>query len=307
MQSYFAPGKVMLTGEYAVLKGLEAFAFPTKQGQWLDVFVYDTPKDTQPTLTYNAVNHQGETWLSASYDLLEFKWIESSDDVDFLSKIMEMVRNDFWQEGKSYRLETRLEFDRNAGLGSSSTFISLISRFFRLDPFLVQREVFGGSGYDVAIAEVGKSLRFSLVNDSVHFRQWEISEELTADWYIAFTGSKIDSRASSKEVSDKLDLLWEDEFYKSQLEHVSRLIAEANNTMVLETGLEMYQTLLSQLLELKRPYETLGLKAIPRGLCKWLGAWGGDMLLVNKIFLEQYEAELNEFNIQPWNEVIAKQ
>ena len=27
----------------------------------------------------------------------------------------------------------------------------------------------------------------------------------------------------------------------------------------------------------------------------------------NKIFLEQYEAELNEFNIQPWNEVIAKQ
>jgi hypothetical protein len=38
-----------------------------------------------------------------------------------------------------------------------------------------------------------------------------------------------------------------------------------------------------------------------------LGAWGGDMLLVNKIFLEQYEAELHEFNIQPWNEVIAKQ
>jgi len=85
MQSYFAPGKVMLTGEYAVLKGLEAFAFPTKQGQWLDVFVYDTPKDTQPTLTYNAANHQGETWLSASYDLLEFTWIESSDDADFLS------------------------------------------------------------------------------------------------------------------------------------------------------------------------------------------------------------------------------
>ena len=122
----------------------------------------------------------------------------------------------------------------------------------------------------------------------------------------SFKGKKINSRKSSNEVSKKLDLLWEDEFYKSQLEHVSRLIAEANNTMVLETGLEMYQTLLSQLLELQRPYDALGLKAIPKGLCKWLGAWGGDMLLMNKIFLEQYEAELNEFNIQPWNEVIAK-
>lgn len=305
MQSFFAPGKVMLSGEYAVLMGLEAFTVPTKQGQWLDTFIFDTPDKAEDKLIYKSLDIHGKEWISGVYDIATQSWLELSEEATYLEKIFTWVPSSFWEKGKSYRLETRLEFDRKDGLGSSSTFLSLICKFFRLDPFVIQQEVFGGSGYDVAIAEVGKSLRYWLKNDAPNFRSWELSEELTRDWYIVFWGEKVDSRKSSQKVKEKLAEVWINDLYRSQLEHVSGIIGEAQNTMVLEMGLEMYQTLLSQFLDIQRPYESLNMRAIPRGLCKWLGAWGGDMLLINQIFMEEYKELFNGKKVVPWNEVIS--
>ena len=56
----------------------------------------------------------------------------------------------------------------------------------------------------------------------------------------------------------------------------------ASNIMELESSLEMYQMLLSKALMLPTTYDVLGIKPVNKGLCKWLGAWGGDMMLINK-------------------------
>ncbi len=41
MQSYYAPGKILLVGEYAVTKGFEGLAVPVKAGQWMDVWEFN--------------------------------------------------------------------------------------------------------------------------------------------------------------------------------------------------------------------------------------------------------------------------
>ena len=54
MRSYFAPGKIMLTGEYLVMNGFECLAVPTKLGQWMHVWEFETPEASPDFIIYQA-------------------------------------------------------------------------------------------------------------------------------------------------------------------------------------------------------------------------------------------------------------
>jgi hypothetical protein len=75
----------------------------------------------------------------------------------------------------------------------------------------------------------------------------------------------------------------------------------------LEASLEMYQKILSQSLELPTPYDVLEIEPIAQGLCKWLGAWGGDMILVNNTVLETYHLKFEKFEKIGWNQLVINQ
>ena len=76
---------------------------------------------------------------------------------------------------------------------------------------------------------------------------------------------------------------------------------------MLEAGLEMWQGMLSTLLGLKRTYDDLGIVPIPGGLCKYLGAWGGDAILVNKVILDLYAVKFKDMHREKWNEFVIAQ
>ncbi len=337
MQSYYAPGKILLVGEYAVTKGFEGLAVPVKTGQWMDVWEFNSPGNAEDRLIFNALDLHGATWFSESFDI-EFLKRNSANYADarisedsnqaansaealntaeapstnaptdsedsHLLKVLTLVSPNFWKPGKSYRFETRLEFDRNSGLGSSSTFIELVCRYFKLDPFQVQDKVFGGSGYDVAIAAVQKPLIFWRTENDIHFRQWSLNPELTKDWKVVFLGNKVNSRTSTSHVNDMLDDLAKDENYQMQIQKIIEIVRDAKELMAVETGIEMYQMFLSQLLGMVTPYTFFGVKPLPRGVCKWLGAWGGDMLLVNSVVWDAYYSLWNGCEVKNWNDLV---
>lgn len=319
MQSYYAPGKILLVGEYAVTKGFEGLAVPVKTGQWMDVWEFNSPGNAEDRLIFNALDLHGSTWFSESFDI-EFLKRNSANYADapstnastdsedsHLLKVLTLVSPNFWKPGKSYRFETRLEFDRNSGLGSSSTFIELVCRYFKLDPFQVQDKVFGGSGYDVAIAAVQKPLIFWRTESDIHFRQWSLNPELTKDWKVVFLGNKVNSRTSTSQVNDMLDDLAKDENYQMQIQKIIEIVRDAKELMAVETGIEMYQMFLSQLLGLVTPYTFFGVKPLPRGVCKWLGAWGGDMLLVNSVVWDAYYSLWNGCEVKNWNDLVISE
>lgn len=349
MQSYYAPGKILLVGEYAVTKGFEGLAVPVKAGQWMDVWEFNSPGNAEDRLIFNALDSKGATWFSESFDIeflkrnsanarisedskqtanaenasisndskqtanaAEISYTEDSPSTNSLTdsedshllKVLALVDPTFWKPGKSYRFETRLEFHRNSGLGSSSTFIELLSRYFKLDPFQVQDKVFGGSGYDVAIAAVQKPLIFWRTENDIHFRQWSLNPELTKDWKVVFLGNKVNSRTSTSQVNDMLDDLAKDENYQMQIQKIIEIVRDAKELMAVETGIEMYQMFLSQLLGMVTPYTFFGVKPLPRGVCKWLGAWGGDMLLVNSVVWDAYYSLWNGCEVKNWNDLV---
>ncbi len=309
MKSYFAPGKVMLTGEYLVLNGFDSFALPTHFGQSMQVWDFNTPGAQNDFLLFVAKDFEGHTWLQCRIELPTIKILEfdesQSIEVDRIQKILQKADLSAWKIGQSYRIETTLQFNKLHGLGSSSTLISLMAQFLKLDPLELQFEIFGGSGYDVAVAVAQKPIVYWLSATDSNWDFWSLNPELTENWEVVFLGKKMDSRKSIHSIQDKLNEIAEDEFYTAQFDHILQLTKQAKDISSLEASLEMYQKLLSDSTELETPYQTLNITPINKGLCKWLGAWGGDMMLVNKTILDTYPEAFQGMERILWNKLIV--
>ena len=74
MHSYYSHGKLLLTAEYAVLKGAKGLAIPCKRGQILDV-------KSQPSdyLSWKSFDVNKTLWFSATFLLPSFSVVECSD------------------------------------------------------------------------------------------------------------------------------------------------------------------------------------------------------------------------------------
>ena len=302
----------MLCGEYAVTIGVEALALPVSLGQWMYVWEFDSPGGGD-RLIWEAKEKDGSTWLNESFALpletMEAETEKSSErdrSREVLHSLLSMVAEGFWKTGKSYRIETQLEFDRSSGLGSSSTMVANFARFAGLDAQKVQQKVLGGSGYDVAVAELGKGLVFWKNAEVANWDAWKLSADLTSKWKIVFLGKKQNSRNALADVKGKLMEIEKDDFLMHQLQQVCAAVKMANQVPMLEAGLEMWQAILAMSLGLETPYQHFKFQPTKGGLCKWLGAWGGDMLLINDVFEESEREALKKYKIVDWNQLVLK-
>ncbi len=302
----------MLCGEYAVTIGVEALALPVSLGQWMYVWEFDSPGGGD-RLIWEAKEKDGSTWLNESFALpletMEAETEKSSErdrSREVLHSMLSMVAEGFWKTGKSYRIETQLEFDRSSGLGSSSTMVANFARFAGLDAQKVQQKVLGGSGYDVAVAELGKGLVFWKNAEVANWDAWKLSADLTSKWKIVFLGKKQNSRNALADVKGKLMEIEKDDFLMHQLQQVCAAVKMANQVPMLEAGLEMWQAILAMSLGLETPYQHFKFQPSKGGLCKWLGAWGGDMLLINDVFEESEREALKKYKIVDWNQLVLK-
>jgi len=302
----------MLCGEYAVTIGVEALALPVYLGQWMYVWEFDSPGGGD-RLIWEAKEKDGSTWLNESFALpletMEAETEKSSErdrSREVLHSMLSMVAEGFWKTGKSYRIETQLEFDRSSGLGSSSTMVANFARFAGLDAQKVQQKVLGGSGYDVAVAELGKGLVFWKNAEVANWDAWKLSADLTSKWKIVFLGKKQNSRNALADVKGKLMEIEKDDFLMHQLQQVCAAVKMANQVPMLEAGLEMWQAILAMSLGLETPYQHFKFQPSKGGLCKWLGAWGGDMLLINDVFEESEREALKKYKIVDWNQLVLK-
>ena len=302
----------MLCGEYAVTIGVEALALPVSLGQWMYVWEFDSPGGGD-RLIWEAKEKDGSTWLNESFALpletMEAETEKSSErdrSREVLHSMLSMVAEGFWKTGKSYRIETLLEFDRSSGLGSSSTMVANFARFAGLDAQKVQQKVLGGSGYDVALAELGKGLVFWKNAEVANWDAWKLSADLTSKWKIVFLGKKQNSRNALADVKGKLMEIEKDDFLMHQLQQVCAAVKMANQVPMLEAGLEMWQAILAMSLGLETPYQHFKFQPTKGGLCKWLGAWGGDMLLINDVFEESEREALKKYKIVDWNQLVLK-
>ncbi|MDO5106457.1 GYDIA family GHMP kinase [Capnocytophaga sp.] len=298
MKTYRSNGKLLLTGEYAVLDGTLSLALPTQKGQTLSV----------------SPHNDGFLWRS--YDLHGTLWFESHDlknetgelatVAQTLLKILNTATKlnpSFSESLKNVCVETHLDFERNWGLGSSSTLINNIAMWAEVNPFELLFKSFGGSGYDIACATAQSAVLYRLKEGEpktypIHF-QPSFSDKL----FFVHLNQKQNSKegiALYKSIKKgKTNLC-------SQLTEITEELLRFPSEKEFCSLLERHEEILANFLDIP----TVKSLEFPRfeGTIKSLGAWGGDFVIAigESAYVNHYFSSKNFRTIIPYNEMILK-
>jgi mevalonate kinase len=274
MQAYHqrARGKLLLTSEYFILSGANAIVLPTRFGQTLTVNV----DDTTPSLYWKSLNHNNQLWLSASFDQPLSSYTHDAD-IEVLRNILVACYELNPSTKKSgLFFETRLDFDRQWGLGSSSTLIALLADFFKVNPYELLQKTFGGSGYDIAAAFREAPFIYNNTN-MLHpeIKPFQFKGEYTHQMYFVYLGKKQNSREA---IAHYKKAVGEDPRLIEQMNAIVDLFRQAAKLADLEEAINLHEDFISGQLTLpcaKKLYFNDYWGAV-----KSLGAWGGDFVLM---------------------------
>ena len=272
--SYYSAGKLLLSGEYLVLHGAKALAVPLKLGHRMNVI-----KGGKDSIIQWKTNVLGKEWFSCRFLLPDFEIIESSDQKtgEFLKTILlacSSLNPDDLSSENSYKIQSDLEFDIRWGLGSSSSLVSNLAWWLNIDPYLLFKKVFPGSGYDVFCARAKKPILFQLKRLMPLCEEAAFNPSFRDHLYFVYLGNKQDSQKSVIEFKSSSILNDKD------LKEISSLTEQMITCDHLEDFMRImnhHEEILSSILKLKK----IGEERFHdfRGAVKSLGAWGGDFVM----------------------------
>lgn len=281
MSHFNANGKFLLTGEYLVLKGASALALPLKLGQSFEVSLADT--DTH-RLHWIARQPEGP-WFSALFDTDTLRPISTDDlnKAEKLASILKAVRQlkptAFY--GGDLRFHTRLDFNPEWGLGSSSTLIANLARWAKVDPYELLKLTFGGSGYDIACATAEGPIYYQIkteVPEPVEgptVKPIDFHPSFADHLFFIYQGQK---QSSSKEVKAFLEKANPVDLQKDidSISWISHAVPQCQSLDEFGMLMQCHERIISRCIG-QEPVQ----KRFPdfEGVLKSLGAWGGDFIL----------------------------
>ena len=293
-KQYHSNGKFLLTGEYLVLKGALALALPLKFGQSLEVEQLETNNDR---LRWEAWQPKG-WWFGSSIQRSFFENFSTDQPkytyrlIDILKSVKQLNPNAF--DGNDLKFTTRLDFNREWGLGSSSTLIANLARWANVNPYELLKLTFGGSGYDIACASAEQAVYYQLSNSEPALRQARgpkavepvetptpLVEPIVflpsfADHlFFVYQGRKQDSSREVKaflEKANPVDLQKDIE----AISEISRAVPKCETLDDFCLLMQCHERIIARCVGLE-PVQ----KRFPdfEGTLKSLGAWGGDFVL----------------------------
>lgn len=284
---FYSNGKLLLTGEYAVLDAALSLAVPTKYGQSLTV---QKTEDTK--LTWNSLDDTGSSWFSTNFNILKNRrsntitlHIENKENLskkalevaETLLKILSqaLVMNpSFLTTSSGYYIETKLTFPRNWGLGSSSTLINNIASWAKVDPYTLLWNSFSGSAYDIACAQHNYPITYKVSNKIPIVEKVDFNPSFKDQLYFVHLNKKQNSREGI--ATYKNSNIAKTEFI-STISKLTTQIATAKTITEFNTLITTHEQCIANTLQIPTVKELL----FPAftGSLKSLGAWGGDFIL----------------------------
>jgi mevalonate kinase len=210
---------------------------------------------------------------------MAFDPIESSDP-DVANGIQQLLKaacrqnSEFLSQWRKYMVDTYLEFDRDWGLGSSSTLVWCVAQWAEVNPYILLFDTFGGSGYDIACADAEGPVLYQFLEDELHIDSSDFNPSFKEQLFLVYLGHKQSSHEALKKYHQSKAGL------NGSVEKVTRLTESINLAKSLnefETLVRQHESLVADIIGLP----TVQSKEFPDywGCVKSLGAWGGDFVL----------------------------
>ncbi|MFN3530318.1 MAG: GYDIA family GHMP kinase [Bacteroidia bacterium] len=274
IKQFYAHGKLLLTGEYVVLQGATALAVPTKLGQWLEVHQKEAGQ-----LWWQARDHEGKMWFEARFELpfFEIRFCTNQQIATRLQRLL-MVALDLQPtmeaELSASLVQTRLEFNRDWGLGSSSSLVSLVAQWFGVEPMALFAQSQAGSGYDVACATAEGPILFRRNEGQISVQAAAFNPVFREHLLFVYLGQK---QISSLEVRRYLASKDMSAALIQQINGLTQTVLHAADLAEFSDAMVAHEELLAEQLH-REPVKELHFADFP-GEVKSLGAWGGDFVL----------------------------
>ena len=290
----YSNGKVLLTGEYVILDGALSLAAPTKFGQHLKF-----QENLSNLINWKSINFDGNIWFECliTSDTLKVKSTSSQKISNTLVEIINFIReyNPSFLKKCGSDISTNLTFEKNLGLGSSSTLISNLSKISGVNPYTLNNKIFKGSGYDIACAESISPILYKLDKDQKIINEVSFKPSFNEHIYFVYLNKKQNSILEIEKYN-------KNKASNSIINEISDITSEilvCNSIDRFNKLIEAHELIISKLIS-KQTVKDLLFKDFD-GYIKSLGAWGGDMIMVtsqidpSKYFIEKGYSTIFKF------------
>ena len=268
-------GKILLCSEYLVLEGAKAVALPSKLTQDLQV-----TKCENKIIEWQSFDDKNELWFEEKFyfsgsDLkYDGKKNKTSEKILLLFKYLLKAKD--VKDILGNKFLTKLNFKRDWGLGTSSTFVNNLAKWAKTDPYKLLFSAFNGSGYDIACCDVKNPIFFQKKQNSISIENISFNPPFIENLYLVYLEKKQNTQTSiinylniksdRKQLIEKVNFIAEEIVNCKDLNQFENLIVEHENIIASATSQEpIHQSVFS---------------AYCQGKIKSLGAWGGDFILV---------------------------
>ncbi len=271
---FYSNGKLLLSGEYAVLDGALALAIPTKFGQSLEI-----TENTSGQLIWKSYDADSSCWFRAVFLLpqLELLSTTNSDLAARLLTILDVARAHnpkFLVTQTGGTVATHTTFPRDWGLGTSSTLLNNIAQWASVDPYVLLEASFGGSGYDIACASHDTAILYQRKDGKSQIEEITFAPPFKERLFFVYLNQKQNSQAAiaayNRKDFDKVK-------FTTEISRLTRQFVLANTLDTFEELISHHEDRIAAVLD--QPPVKQRLFSDYFGAIKSLGAWGGDFIL----------------------------
>lgn len=272
----------MITGEYAILDGAKALALPTKYGQTLVIEKLINKANSR--LLWQSIDNQGKIWFQCEFNLpsLQIKCVNSETEknheiaktLQFVLKEAKTLNPDFLAINESFHVKTALTFNRNWGLGTSSTLINNIANWAKVDAYKLQFSTFGGSAYDIACAQNNTAIIYQLQDNKPTVTPLHFNPKYKNQLYFIYLNKKKNSRIA---IENYRNIKINKNILINEISTITNEILLTNSLIEFEKLLQEHENIIAKTINIKPIKKQLFKDYF--GTIKSLGAWEGDFIL----------------------------
>lgn len=240
--------------------------------------------DSNGKLLWQSIDHNGDTWFECEFKLpsltikrLDFETKNNKKIAKILQFVLKEAKKlnlEFLQVNQSSHIKTKLTFDKNWGLGSSSTLINNIATWANVDAFKLQFKTFGGSAYDIACAQNNVPILYQLEKQIPKIEKVTFNPLFKNQLFFVHLNKKQNSRKAIKEYQKFKE---NKTVFKKEISEITNHILNEQSLKSFEKLIGEHENIISKMIDIK-PVQTQFFKDY-FGQIKSLGAWGGDFIL----------------------------
>ena len=268
-------GKILLSSEYLVMDGAKSIALPAKLTQDLSVFKCD-----ENSIEWQSFDKHDNLWYEERF-IVDNNNLLSLGKENIISEKIISLFNHIRKKNElksilGYKFVTKLNFEKEWGLGSSSTFVNNLAKWANVDPYKLLFSTFKGSGCDIACCDANHPIIYNKMGKSINIKKVEFNPPFIEHLYLIYLGKKQNTQTSienySKSKFNRDDLI-------KKINRITDEFLKCNDLIHFEELLEEHESIISKAISIN-PIQKSTFNKYKDGKIKSLGAWGGDFILV---------------------------